>query len=81
MAAVATVLVWRLGWWGTPWVLIALFTGLSRIYVGVHYPSQVMFGWLCGIGMATLVLKTWDHLETKRQSVRTIDETRDDAQA
>lgn len=60
MAALATVfaLVW--GWRGTFWVPIALLTGLSRIYVGVHYPSQVVFGWVCGIFAGILAVKTWE---------------------
>lgn len=50
MAAVATVWVMMLGpRWGTPWIVVALLTGLSRIYVGVHYPAQVLLGWICGI--------------------------------
>ena len=59
MAALATtfILVW--GWRGSFWVPIALFTGLSRIYVGVHYPSQVVFGWTCGALAALIVGKTW----------------------
>ncbi len=32
-----------------PWlVALALAVGLSRIYVGVHYPSDVLFGWVWG---------------------------------
>lgn len=33
--------------WGSA-ILIALI-GLSRVYLGVHYPSQVLSGWLFGI--------------------------------
>lgn len=33
--------------WGT--VILIILIGASRIYLGVHYPSQVMAGWLFGI--------------------------------
>lgn len=60
MAAVAAVFWWRLGWkWGLSWALVALLTGLSRVYVGAHFPSQVMLGWmagaLCGVLVAWVV--------------------------
>jgi undecaprenyl-diphosphatase len=37
----------RAGWIGA--VLIALLVGLSRIYRGVHFPTDVIGGWLIGI--------------------------------
>lgn len=48
MAAVAAVMMTQLGrrWWPV-WVL-PLASGLSRVYIGVHYPSQVLVGWLLG---------------------------------
>lgn len=60
MAAVAFVFTYCLGWRGTPWVAIALLTGISRIYVGAHYPSQVLLGWACGLFCGFLVVKTWE---------------------
>jgi len=33
--------------WGA--VIIAVLIGLSRIYLGVHYPSQVLAGWVFAI--------------------------------
>ncbi|HXH61139.1 MAG TPA: phosphatase PAP2 family protein [Fimbriimonadaceae bacterium] len=44
---------------GFVWLAVALLTGLSRIYVGVHYPSQVVLGWLVGAFIAFVVVKTW----------------------
>jgi undecaprenyl-diphosphatase len=66
MAAVAFVMTYYFKWWGVPWILIALFTGLSRIYVGVHYPSQVLFGWTCGVVAGWLVVKGWEMIVAKR---------------
>jgi undecaprenyl-diphosphatase len=33
--------------WGS--VALVILIGLSRIYLGMHYPSQVLAGWLFGI--------------------------------
>jgi len=55
MAVVAYVFVYHLGWKGSPWVLVALITGFSRVYNGVHYPYQVLLGWTCGIFIGFLV--------------------------
>jgi len=60
MAAVAFVFCYHLRWWGAPWVLIAFVTGLSRIYLGAHYPYQVLLGWGCGCIAAFAITKTWD---------------------
>ena len=56
MAATATVFTAFTRWWGIPWILLAILVGISRIYVGVHYPSQVLFGWLCGIFAGFLIV-------------------------
>lgn len=61
MAALATMFVlvlgWKRGWW---WIPVAVLTGLSRIYVGVHYPSQVLYGWTCGVFAAVLIWRVWE---------------------
>ena len=75
MAAVAIAFALNLGPWRTLdlprrsiigfWVLVAFLTGLSRIYVGVHYPYQVVLGWLVGC-FAAWVVSLLAKLVTKR---------------
>lgn len=60
MAAVAFVFTAYSPRWGAIWMVLAFLTGLSRIYVGVHYPSQVLFGWAVGIFSGFLVVKTFE---------------------
>lgn len=59
MAAIAFVFAYHLRWWGVPWIVIAIATGVSRVYVGVHFPSQVLLGWGCGTLVGFLVTEAW----------------------
>lgn len=50
---------WRVG---VPIAVLALLVGISRIYNGVHYPSQVLLGWMLGATVATvmtLIARKW----------------------
>ena len=77
MAAVAYVFVYHLKWWGSPWVVVAFLTGLSRVYHGAHYPSQVLFGWTCGVVAAFAVTKIAERIGKKPAPVSS-EEPRDE---
>lgn len=42
-----------LGWraWSAGFVLLAILVALSRVYLGVHYPSQILVGTSIGISL------------------------------
>ena len=57
--AVTTVLSYFYKQWKKPLLFLAFSVALSRVYVGVHYPGDVLFGGLFGYGMAWLVITLW----------------------
>ena len=57
--AATTVLSYFYKQWKKPLLFLAFSVALSRVYVGVHYPGDVLFGGLFGYGMAWLVITLW----------------------
>lgn len=54
--AFATILVQAMPWLGILLIPFALLTGLSRVVLGLHYPSDVFMGAVLGLFNATLLL-------------------------
>jgi membrane-associated phospholipid phosphatase len=48
------------GWGWVVAMLIVFLIGFSRLYLGVHFPHDVLLGWLVGGLLLWLVLRFWD---------------------
>lgn len=52
--------------YGIPALVLAAAIGFSRLYVGVHYPSDVFCGIMIGTMIAILAVKGYQRLEEQR---------------
>lgn len=53
-------------WLGVPALVLGVMIALSRLYVGVHYPTDVLAGILVGILAAEAAVRTVKSLAAKR---------------
>ena len=62
-AAAAAVVTWALPVLAPFAAALAAVVGLSRVYLGVHYPSDVVAGWILGgaVGAALVWLARFRH--------------------
>ena len=57
-------------------VLITLLVGASRVFLGVHWPTDVLAGWTLGAGWAVVLWLVAYHLQRSRRIERAGDEGR-----
>ncbi|PIS01648.1 MAG: hypothetical protein COT84_00990 [Chlamydiae bacterium CG10_big_fil_rev_8_21_14_0_10_35_9] len=57
------IATWRSSWAKVVGVSYVLIIGFSRVYLGVHYPTDILFGWVVGGTVLFLFLKLYQPLE------------------
>lgn len=56
--------------YGIPAMILAVLIAVSRLYVGVHYPTDVLFGALSGTLIAWLICRIYQmKFETKKDAI------------
>lgn len=61
LAAASFFIGRRFGLW---MLLLAVLTGVSRVYVGVHYPGDILGGFLLGSLISVILIKTRNYTKS-----------------
>ncbi len=43
-------------------ILLTILIGISRIYLGVHYATDIIGGWILGASIALIIFNLWNYL-------------------
>lgn len=46
-------------------LILPLLVGYSRVYLGKHYPTDILAGWLWGIVIAGMIWLIWNEIEKR----------------
>jgi len=63
--ALLSLLLIRKRWFSAGMIFWALLVGYSRIYLGVHYPGDVIFGSILGAITGWAVYNLWNFIDNK----------------
>jgi len=56
---------YRKTWVWVSAVLLVIFIGLSRLYLGVHFPQDVLVGWMLGFLTLWAFVRLWEPVEAR----------------